>query len=111
MNNYLLLTLPISKTDKGNEGVIIPVARIGEPLCAYDYVRRLFDSRLYVLKALLFTTIKGIFLRQIVIAVMQRRIAALGTPSYNYLGHSFRKGAAKAAIAAGVTKEKCKILG
>lgn len=41
---------------------------------------------------------------------MQRCIFALGTPSQNYLSHSFQKGAAKAAAAAGVMEEECKIL-
>lgn len=49
------------KTDKGNEGIIIPMAQIGEPLCAYTYMRTLFESQPYDLEALLFTIINGTF--------------------------------------------------
>lgn len=109
--DHMLLTLPMSKTDKGNKGITIPVAKIDGPLCPYAHMKRLFDSRLYNPEAPLFSTAKGTFNRQTVISAMQRRIAALGTPAHNYLGHSFRKGAAKAAAAAGVLEEECKILG
>lgn len=111
LSDHLLLTLPMSKTDKGNKGITIPVAKIGGPLCPYAHMRQLFDSRPYNPEAPLFALAKGTFSRQVVIAAMQRRIATLGTPPHNYLGHSFRKGAAAAAAKAGILEDECKILG
>lgn len=35
----------------------------------------------------------------------------LGTPPYNYLSYSFRKGATAAAAKAGILEDECKILG
>lgn len=111
LTDHLLLTLPMSKTDKGNKGITIPVAKIDGPLCPYAHMKLLFDSRPYSPEAPLFALANGTFSRQTVITAMQRRIAAVGIPAHNYLGHSFRKGAAKAAAGAGILEEECKILG
>lgn len=109
--DYFLLTLPMSKTDKGNQGVTIPIAKTGGPLCPYAHMKRLFDSRPYNPEAPLFALANGTFSRHTVITAMQRRIGALGTPPQNYLGHSFRKGAAQEAARAGLTEEEIKLLG
>lgn len=50
------------KIDKGNKGVIIFIIRINSPFCLYTYIKALFISYLYNLKASLFITLKGIFI-------------------------------------------------
>lgn len=109
--NHMIVVLPMSKSDKANKGVAIPVTRTNNPICAYNHMRRLFDSRPYDPEAPLFAMASGSFTRQKVIDAMHRRIAALGLPAHEYLGHSFRKGAALAAAAAGILEEECMILG
>lgn len=108
---HMLVVLPMSKSDKSNKGVTIPVARINGPICPYTHMKALFDSRPYNPDSPLFALSSGSFSRQKVIDAMHRRIAALGIPAYDYLGHSFRKGAAQAAAAAGILEDECMIMG
>lgn len=59
--DYLLLMLLISKIDKGNKGIIIPIAKISGPLYPYAHIRQLFNSRPYNPEAPLFALAKGTF--------------------------------------------------
>ncbi len=94
-DQYAILRLKRSKTDREHTGVQIILAAMGEPTCPVAALRRLFIHDPRSPNASLFRLQPWAFSRQAVVNIVKQRITAAGLLKVNYSGHSFRKGAAQ----------------
>ena len=107
-NNYITLTLPVSKTDPFRQGITLYISASDDKACLVKALRRLFrqkaspDSPLF--------EIAGGFTRELVIGQVRQILTLLGVKGH-YLGHSFRRGGATAAWEAGLSENEIMLLG
>jgi integrase len=119
-NEHMHLTLPSSKTDYYREGVTITIAAAGDAACPVTAIIDLFNlCPGYGNNVPLFARwpedhhwgARGAFTREYVTSNLRRLLTRAGINAENYSGHSFRKGAATDARAAGLTENDIKTLG
>ena len=108
-DNHLELTLPASKTDPFRRGVTLTIAASGDDACPVEAIRYLFRRWKAPLDSPLFETAGG-FTRELVIGQVRQNLALLGIKGH-YSGHSFRRGAATSARAAGLSDDEIMLLG
>jgi len=123
------LTLPASKTDPFRKGVTLTIARSpidGDPACPVTSMLRYLqkfpsypDAPLFTLNYMQPGSDDGLdahylpgaaFRRAHVVGSLRRLLFEAGIPG-NYSGHSFRRGAATSARAAGIPAEDIQLLG
>ena len=105
----ITLSLPSSKTDPFRRGVTLTIAEVQDSACAVASLRHLCKYFPEPLSAPLFTTSSGSFTRDYVTSKLRTGLAQLGYTG-NYLGHSFRRGAATSAREAGLTDAEIQLL-
>ena len=108
-DDHLELTLPASKTDPFRRGVTLTIAASGDDACPVEAIRYLFRRWKAPLDSPLFETAGG-FTRELVIGQVRQNLALLGIKGH-YSGHSFRRGAATSARAAGLSDDEIMLLG
>ncbi|KAK6987608.1 DNA breaking-rejoining enzyme [Favolaschia claudopus] len=110
---YINLTLPHSKTDPFRKGVTITIAAAhGQPSCPVAALKRLFTELPRVSNAPLFEGVDGKPLHyKAFVAGIRTSLAAAGIDPSGYAGHSFRRGAATEAAAAGYNDYEIQLLG
>ncbi|PPQ82917.1 hypothetical protein CVT24_008668, partial [Panaeolus cyanescens] len=113
--DHLKLTLPASKTDTFRKGVTITISRAASGLstCPVSSLKRLFhESPTDTPQQPLFRLSNGDPLsRTHFISTLHERLKAVGIDPSAYSGHSFRRGAATAANAAGYSDVEIQLLG
>jgi hypothetical protein len=118
-NQYLLVTLPASKSDYYREGVTITLASAPDQACPVQAMIDLFQlCPTYGGNNPLFARwpenqwdTREAFTREFVTTSLRRLLTQAGVNPDNYSGHSFRKGAATDARTAGLSEEEIKTLG
>jgi integrase len=110
---HIILTLPGSKTDPFCKGVSLTIAAApGRPSCPVDAIKRLFSEFPRAGTAPLFEGLDGkplhynTFLKGI-----RAALEAAGLNPSLFAGHSFRRGAASEAAAAGYSDYEIQLLG
>lgn len=106
----LLLTLPVSKTDRFRKGVTLTIAASEDKACTVASLSNLFTHFPQPLSTPLFHSAAGPFTREYLSARLQSDIKNLGIKG-NFSGHSFRRGAATTAARNGLPKEDIQQLG
>ncbi len=97
VDQYAMLPLKQSKTDKEHSRVQIILAAIGEQTCPVAALRKLFIQTPRQANALIFRLQSAAFSRQSVVNILKQRISTAGFFESNYFGHSFRRRAAQHA--------------
>lgn len=105
----LSLKIPASKTDPFREGVTITIASTDDDGCPLASLQRLFITERRLKSAPLFD-VNGSFNRDWVINRLRVSIQQVGLDG-KYSGHSFRRGAATSARAAGLADDEIQLLG
>ncbi len=109
---FLRVHLRQSKTDPFGKGVHIFLGRTGETICPVAAVLSFLAVRPHDLTGPLLRFPDGTTLtRDTLITQVRKALAATGHNPGNYNGHSFRIGAATAAVQAGVPDHQIKMLG
>jgi len=113
---HVCLTLPASKTDPFRSGVTVFISRTPDALasvCAVRSLQHLFMNFPASSSSPLFSgSSDGLALtRTQFISTLKLRLTSLGYPASNYSGHSFRRGAATSASAAGLSPDEIQSLG
>lgn len=101
--------LPSFKTDPFRREVILTIAKIDNTAYTIASLWHLYKYFLESSSALFFTISIGSFIRNYVNSRLQSGLAKLGYTG-NYLGHSFRHGAATSAQEVGLTDVKIQFL-
>ncbi|KAF5387550.1 hypothetical protein D9757_006561 [Collybiopsis confluens] len=111
--SHIRLTLPESKTDPFRKGVSILIAAVPHsPFCAVTALKHLFATHPLPSGSPLFCTTVGLpMTRSFFISMLKSHLEAAGIPSVGYSGHSFRRGAATSAAAAGYSDYEIQLLG
>jgi hypothetical protein len=116
--NAVTLTLPKSKTDPFAKGVQIPMPATNDPICPREALKSLISRFPTPSNAPLFACHNesnyknGIFFTRVAfLNQLKDLLIKAGINPVGYNGHSFRKGAAQSAAAAGMPNEEIKILG
>lgn len=107
----VLLHLPCSKTDPLGKGTIIPLAPADDIACPVSSLRTLFTRYPRPATDPLFSRLVGPFDRDWFEISLKQAILYTGRDPSTFSGHSFRRGAANSAIAAGIPKDEVKELG
>ena len=107
----VLLQLPRSKTDPLGKGTTIPLAPANDLACPVASLRTLFSRYPRPATDPLFTRLVGPFDKDWFEVSIKQAILHTGRDPSTFSGHSFRRGAANSAIAAGISKEEIKELG
>jgi integrase len=119
-NQYMLLTLPASKSDYYREGVTITLAAAADQACPVTAMMDLFQlCPTYGGNTPLFARwpenqhwdTREAFTREFFTCNLRRLLTRAGVNPDNYSGHSFRKGAATDARSSGLSEEEIKTLG
>jgi hypothetical protein len=111
---HVRLDLPASKTDPFRKGVSVLIAKAsaGSTTCAVSALQHLFAINPQPLNAPLFSDADSSPLsRTIFISTLKQCLASLSINVSNFLGHSFRRGAASAAAAVGYADHEIQLLG
>ncbi len=109
---FLWVHLCQSKTDPFGKGVHIFLSRTSETICPVAAVLSFLAVRPHDLTGPLLRFPDGTTLtRDTLITQVRKALAATGHNPGNYNGHSFRIGAATAAVQAGVPDHQIKMLG
>lgn len=108
-DDFLLLTLPVSKTDPFRRGVTISIAAANDEACPVKSLKHLLTAFPARQSAPLFFPGQALS-PQLVIQELRKKMMQLGHQG-NYSGHSFRRGAATSAERAGLSRPQIKILG
>lgn len=111
---HILLALPASKTDPFRKGISITVAAApGSPSCPIRALQDLFLSTPDLPPSSpLFITPEGDPLtRKYFIGSLRQYLTAAGFEASKYSGHSFRRGGASSAAAAGFNDYEIQLLG
>ncbi|KAF5341496.1 hypothetical protein D9757_008250 [Collybiopsis confluens] len=111
--SYVRLTLPESKTDPFRKGVSILIAAVPHsPFCAVTALKNLFSIHLLPSSSPLFAMTDGRPMsRSFFVSTLKSQIEAVGIDSTGYSGHSFCRGAATSAAAAGYSDYEIQLLG
>jgi len=110
--DFVTLHLPSSKTDPYRQGTLIPLASSPDIACPVTALSSLFTR--YPSNSPsdpLFSRTFGPFNQAWVISRLHSALLASGIDPTGYSGHSFRRGAANTAAAAGIPKSGIKELG
>jgi hypothetical protein len=109
----MAITVPASKTDPFRKGVTIYIAAVpGSSTCAVAAMKNLFIVDPRPPNSPLFVDSMGAPLtRAQFISELQLHLVAAAITDDGYSGHSFRRGAASAAAAAGFSDYKIQLLG
>jgi hypothetical protein len=107
------LSLPASKTDPFRKGVSIYLAAApGAATCPIAALKRLFEDDVADLDGPLFRNPDGSALtHDFFVATVREALQAAGYNSQEFSGHSFRRGAASSAAAAGYQDHEIQLLG
>ncbi|CAK5284821.1 unnamed protein product [Mycena citricolor] len=110
---HVNLTLPASKTDPFRKGVTISIAAApGLITCPVAALKRLFTELPRPLTAPLFEGLDGKPLQyKAFVAGLRDALASAGIDPTGFAGHSFRRGAASEAAAAGFSDYEIQLLG
>jgi hypothetical protein len=110
---HLSFSLPASKTDPFRRGVVIHVAAApGQPSCPVAAMRALFLGHPLPASAPLFQLPNGTLLtKKASVELVRRTLLAAGEDGSRYHGHSWRRGAATSAMAAGFNEAEIQLLG
>ncbi|KAF5357521.1 hypothetical protein D9757_013063 [Collybiopsis confluens] len=100
---HVRVSLPSSKTDPFCRGVTLVIAAVPHlSTCPVSALKHLFSIHPLSAKSPLFAGPDGLPLRRSAfISTLKQRIAATGMDAARFSGHSFRRGAASSAAAAG----------
>lgn len=114
----VVLTLPKSKTDPFGKGVPIPMPQTGDAICPREALKTLFTNFRAPAEAPLFCCNhelgyrnKMYFTRSWFLGQLRSLLLKAGINPEGFNGHSFRKGAAHSAAAAGMSGDEIKTLG
>jgi len=112
------LTLPKSKTDVFGKGTPIPMPATGDAICPREAIKTLLTRFPAPLDAPLFSRFtqfgyleKQFFTRKWFVDNVRDLLVLVGINPEEFNGHSFRRGAAHSAAAAGMTNDEIKQLG
>jgi integrase len=110
---HITLTLPGSKNDPFRKGITITIAAApGTPSCPVTAVKRLFTELPRAGNAPLFEGLDGKPLHyKTFVAGIRSSLEAAGINPKGFAGHSFRRGAASEAAAAGFSDYEIQLLG
>lgn len=111
--SYICLFIPTSKTDPFRQGVTLYVAAAPDSLtCPVTCLKSLFTRNPLPPNSPLFvSTNNSPLLRNELIARLRHDVASLGLDSTKFAGHSFRRGGASSAFAAGLSDFEIQQLG
>lgn len=111
--SHAVLTLPASKTDPFRSGVSITLAAaLDQPSCPIRALQRMFTAIPRNADTPLFEGLDGAPLhRDDFIKGIRSALSLAGYKSSDYSGHSFRRGAATSAAAAGYSSHEIQLLG
>jgi hypothetical protein len=109
--DHMTLRLKRSKTDVNHQGVSITIAASGQPDCAVQAMKHLFQNDPQPRNAPLFRFELSAFTSYAVRNELKNRVTAFGLHPKLYSGHSFRKGAAQHARDNGFTDGQIQQLG
>ena len=107
----VLLHLPKSKTDQFRQGHTIPLAFSGDSTCPVKALQMLLTAYPKPKSEPLFSRTLGPFNKRWLADNLSTALLHAGYDPTTYSGHSFRRGAANSAVAAGISRENVKILG
>jgi hypothetical protein len=110
-NDGVLLYLPKSKTDQFRQGNNIAISPANDIGCPVTALRRLFQKYPKPNSEPLFSRILGPFNKQWITDNLTSTLLKAGYDPTIYSGHSFRRGAANSAVAAGIPTEEIKKMG
>jgi integrase len=110
-DQYAILRLKRSKTDRDYTGVEVVLAAINEPTCPVRALRLLFTQDVQPQSAPLFRFQDTHFSRSALVQTLRSRLTRAGYNSSPYSGHSFRRGAAQHASDNGMLDEHIQALG
>jgi len=111
---HILLTLPASKTDPFRKGITITIAAVpSRPTCPVSALKALFlELPDRAPTAPLFEEVDGKPLSyKFFVNSIRTALELAGLNPKNYAGHSFRRGAASSAAAAGYSDYEIQLLG
>ncbi|KAG5717591.1 hypothetical protein E4T56_gene5241 [Termitomyces sp. T112] len=110
---HIRLTLPASKTDPFRKGVTIIIAAApGQPTCPVAVLKALFTKLPRDDNAPLFEQLDGKALSyNFFVKSIREALSLAGFNPGSFVGHSFRRGAASAAAAAGYSNYEIQLLG
>jgi hypothetical protein len=106
-----LLVLPRSKTDQFGVGNTIPLAAANDACCPVAALRVLYTKYPKPASSPLFSRASGPFDKTWLSHNITRSLLKAGMDPQHFSGHSFRRGAANSAVAAGIPKDQIKDLG
>jgi hypothetical protein len=110
--SHIAVTFPASKTDPFRKGVTIFISAVDASTCAVKALRALFIRDPRPPDAPMFCNQDGSPLQHSTfVASLRMLLTAAGFDSSQYAGHSFRRGAASSAAAAGFTEFEIQQLG
>jgi hypothetical protein len=110
-DQYAILRLKRSKTDRDYTGVEVVLAATNEPTCPVRALRRLFTNDVQPQSAPLFRFQNTPFSRTALVKTLRTRLTEAGFHDAQYAGHSIRRGAAQHASDNGMLDEHIQTLG
>jgi hypothetical protein len=111
IDGNVLLHLPVSKTDPYRQGTTIPLAASHDSTCPITALLRLFNRYNRPPSAPLFARSFGPFNHSWVLERLHSALLLAGINPTGFSGHSFRRGAANSALAAGIAHSDVMRLG
>jgi hypothetical protein len=111
IKNGAILLLPRSKTDPFGKGTPIVLSPAPDEACPIRALKTLFSRYPTANTTPLFNRLAGPFNQSWFVASLKDAILASGHDPSHFSGHSFRRGAANSAVAAGLSKDELKELG
>ena len=110
-SNGVLLHLPKSKTDQFRQGKNIAISPANDAACPVAALQLLFQKYPRSDTEPLFSRTLGPFNKQWIAEKLTSTLLKAGHDPTTYSGHSFRRGAANSAIAAGIPIDDVKKMG
>ena len=104
LDNYLELTLPLSKTDPFRNRVTLSITSALDDACPISSLRNLFERFSLDPSLLLFNPGKP-FIRKLVTDILRTTLRGLGY-SGNYSNYSFRRGTATSVRDTGLSDDE-----
>ena len=103
--------LPKSKMDQFREGTTLTLSPASDPSCPVIALKRLFEAQPKPSSAPLFSRLLGPFNKRWFSSRITQALLDAGINPSHYSGHSFRRGAANTAVAAGAPLQTVKLMG
>jgi hypothetical protein len=110
-DDNILLHLPSSKTDPFHQGTLIPISSSHDAACPVAALNRLFTRYPRPPTAPLFSRTLGAFSQAWVTRQLHSALLRAGIDPIGFSGHSFRRGAANSARAAGISRSDIMAMG